>query len=128
VRDEQRRQRITEANPWWRAAAAGQSPTAWSAHQRTLRSRDARDLGYRPGILDDIRTGPITDLLIVLTGPRRIGRSVALLDPAAALCARPDLDARQMIHLPCDGTNAQDLHRCPVASSPRRRPGARWPR
>jgi len=111
MRDDQRRQRLVDANPWWRAASAGEDPTAWTAHQRILRSRAEYDLGYRPGILDDVRTGPVTDLLAVLTGPRRIGKSVALLDTAAALCARPDLEPRQVVYLPCDGMNAQDVRR-----------------
>jgi len=114
MRDDQRRQRLVAANPWWRAASVGEDPTAWTAHQRILRSRADYDLGYRPEILDDVRTGPVTDLLAVLTGPRRIGKSVALLDTAAALCARRDLDPRQVVYLPCDGMNAQDVHRCLV--------------
>ncbi|MEJ7756448.1 MAG: hypothetical protein WKF83_09125 [Nocardioidaceae bacterium] len=80
MRDDQRRQRLVDANPWWRAASAGEDPTAWAAHQRILRSRADYDLGYRPDILNDVRTEPVTDLLAVLTGPRRIGKSVALLD------------------------------------------------
>jgi len=55
--------------------------------------------------------GPVTDLLTVLTGPRRIGKSVALLDTAAALCARADVDPRQVIHLPCDEMRDRDLRR-----------------
>jgi predicted AAA+ superfamily ATPase len=47
----------------------------------------------------------------VLTGPRRVGKSVALLDLAADLCGRTDVDARQIIHLPCDGMAARDLRR-----------------
>ena len=111
MRDDQRRQRLVNANPWWRAASAGEDPTAWTAHHRVLRSRDEYDLGYRPPILDDVRTRPVTNLLTVLTGPRRIGKSVALLDTAAALCARSDIDPRQVVYLPCDGMNAQDVHR-----------------
>lgn len=114
MRDDQRRQHLVDSNPWWRAASAGEDPTAWTTHQRILRSRQDYDLGYRPGILDDVRTGPITDLLVVLTGPRRIGKSVALLDTAAELCARPDLDPRQVVYLPCDGMSAQDVRRCLV--------------
>jgi predicted AAA+ superfamily ATPase len=36
---------------------------------------------------------------------------VALLDLAAALCARQDVDPRQVIHLPCDELQARDLRR-----------------
>lgn len=114
MRDDQRRQHLVDANPWWHAASLGQNPTAWTSHQRTLRGRQDYDLGYRPDILEDIRTGPATDLLVVLAGPRRIGKSVALLDAAAALCARPDLDPRQVVYLPCDGMTSQDVRRCLV--------------
>jgi hypothetical protein len=62
-------------------------------------------------VLDDIAAGPLTDQLAVLTGPRRIGKSVALLDTAAALCTRTDVDPRQVIHLPCDGMRDRDLRR-----------------
>lgn len=114
MRDDQRRQRLAESNPWWRAAAAGQDPQAWAAHHRVLRGRDEYELGYRPTILDDVRTGPVSDLLTVLTGPRRIGKSVTLLDTAHALCGRADLDPRQVVYLPCDGMTAQDVNRCLV--------------
>lgn len=114
MRDDQRRQHLVDSNPWWQAASLRQDPTAWTMHQRILRDRQSYDLGYRPTLLDDVRTGPVTDLLAVLTGPRRIGKSVALLDTAAELCARPDLDPRQVIYLPCDGMTSQDVRRCLV--------------
>ncbi len=47
----------------------------------------------------------------MLTGPRRVGKSVALLDVVAALYARADIDPRQIIHLPCDGFATRDLRR-----------------
>lgn len=103
MRDDEIRRTLTDANPWWRAAAAGSDPTAWTAHHRLLRDRAAHDLGFRPKILDDIATGPVTDQLVVLTGPRRIGKSVTLIDTAAALCARVDVDPRQIIHFPAMG-------------------------
>jgi hypothetical protein len=112
MRDDQRRQRLADANPWWRAVAGGQDPTACTGHHSVLKGRAAHDLGFRSGVLDDVQSGPVTDQLAVLTGPRRIGKSVALLDTAAALCARRDVDARQVIYLPCDGMAAQDAHRC----------------
>lgn len=114
MRDDQRRQRLADANPWWRAVADGQDPVAWTGHHPVLKGRAAHDLGFRAGVLNDIQSGPVTDQLAVLTGPRRIGKSVALLDAAAALCARRDVDARQVIYLPCDGLAAQGVHRCLV--------------
>lgn len=111
MRDDEIRRVLVDANPWWRAAAAGGDPTGWASDHRLLRDRARHDLGFRSTVLSDVATGPVTDLLTVLTGPRRIGKSVALLDTAAALCSRPDVDARQIIHLPCDGMRDRDLRR-----------------
>lgn len=102
---------LTDSNPWWRAAAAGTSPTAWTSGHRLLRERLKHDLGYRADVLDDIATGPVQDSLVVLAGPRRVGKSVVLIDTAAALCARDDVDARQVVHVPCDGMRDRDLRR-----------------
>jgi len=48
---------------------------------------------------------------VVLTGPRRVGKSVSLLDLAAALCGRADVDPRQLIYVQCDELAARDLRR-----------------
>jgi uncharacterized protein len=62
-------------------------------------------------VLADVANGPLTDRLVVLTGPRRVGKSVALLDAAVALCGRADIEPRQVIHIPCDEFKPQDLRR-----------------
>lgn len=111
MRDDEIRRALTEANPWWRAAVGGGDPTAWTAGHRLLRDRHTHDLGYRPAVLADIASGPVSDQLVVLTGPRRIGKSVTLLDTAATLCRRDDVDPRQVIHVPCDGMWERDLRR-----------------
>lgn len=111
MRDDEIRRSLTEADPWWRAAAAGADPTAWVAAHRLLRDRARHDLGYRSDMLSDIAADQIGDSLVVLTGPRRVGKSVVLLDLAAALCRRPDIDPRQVIHIPCDGMRNRDLRR-----------------
>ncbi len=92
MRDDEIRRILTDANPWWRAAAAGTDPTAWTTGHRLLRDRSTHDLGFRPHVLDDVAGGPVTDQFIVLAGPRRVGKSVALLDAAASLCRREDVD------------------------------------
>ena len=76
-----------------------------------LAARRAFDLGHRASILDDIAAGPLGDGLVVLSGPRRIGKSVAMIDAVAAMCARDDIDPRQLIHVPCDGMKDRDLRR-----------------
>jgi predicted AAA+ superfamily ATPase len=79
-----------------------------------LRSRDAFDLGFRADVLNDVATGPIDDRLVVLRGPRRVGKSVALKDTIAALCSRPDVDPRQLVYIATDGMRAGDLNRVAV--------------
>jgi len=111
VRDDEIRRILTDGNPWWKAAAASQDPTMWISSHRLLRDRFVYDLGFRSEVLDDVSREPITDRLVVLTGPRRVGKSVVLLDAAASLCRRKDLDPRCVIHLPCDGFKVRDLRR-----------------
>lgn len=111
MRDDEIRRLLTDANPWWRAAANANDPTLWAASHRLLRDRASYDLGYRAGVFSDIATGPVSDSLVVLTGPRRVGKSVALLDLAVSLCQRQDVDPRQIIHIPCDSMHQRDLRR-----------------
>lgn len=76
MRDDEIRSRLTLLNPWWRAAATGGDPTPWAADDRVLRDRGQYDLGYRSPVLDDVADGPVDDKLVVLRGPRRVGKSV----------------------------------------------------
>ncbi len=114
MRDDEIRARLVQINPWWRAAAAGSNPTAWAQEDRTLRDRARHDLGYRSTILNDVAVDPIDDRLILLRGPRRVGKSVALKDAVVTLCGRADIDQRQIIYLPADGMSARDLTRAIV--------------
>ena len=111
MRDDELRRQLTDNNPWWRAAAAGNDPTAWVHDNRLLRDRATYDLGYRSTILADLARAPLSDTLVVLTGPRRVGKSIAVLELAEHLCSRADVDPRQVIYLPCDGFVARDLRR-----------------
>lgn len=111
MRDDEIRRILTEANPWWRAAATAEDPLRWTDAHRLLQDRASHDLGYRADVLSDLATEALSGSLVVLTGPRRIGKSVALLDLAAGLCRREDLDPRQVVHLPCDGMRDRDLRR-----------------
>jgi uncharacterized protein len=111
MRDDVIRARLVESNPWWKAAASGIDPTAWADVDPVLRARQPFDLGYRPTILSDIALGPVDDKLVILRGPRRVGKSVLLKDTIAALCQRPDVDPRQVIYLATDTMKAADLNR-----------------
>jgi uncharacterized protein len=88
MRDDRRRQRLADANPWWRPATGGQDPVAWTGYHPVLKGRPAHDLGFRAGVLDDVQSGPATDQIAVLAGPWRIGKSVALLDEARTIDAK----------------------------------------
>ena len=92
MRDDELRRLLADANPWWAAAAAGRDPTAWQQANRSLLHRRQNDLGYRSRVLEDISQEPLDASLVILTGPRRAGKTVALLDCAARLCQRDDLD------------------------------------
>lgn len=105
------RSRLVEVNPWWKARAAGSDPLAWVDDDQVLRDRKRHDVGFRSPILHDIAEGPVTDSLVILRGPRRVGKSVALKDVAARLCTRPDVDPRQIVYLPADGMTAANLGR-----------------
>ena len=111
VRDDVLRERLREANPWWRAVAGGGDAREWAKADRMLRGREPFDLGYRTAILDDVAHGVVDDKLIVLRGPRRVGKSVALKDVALSICTRSDIDPRQLIYFAGDGMSRQDLHR-----------------
>jgi hypothetical protein len=111
MRDDELRRLLTDSNPWWAAAARGADPTAWVAGNRTLRERTRYELGYRATVLDDVASVEPDGRLVVLTGPRRIGKSVALLDAAADLCTLPGVDPRQVVYVPCDTMRGRDVTR-----------------
>jgi uncharacterized protein len=111
VRDDLIRRRLAESNPWWSAGSPADVSSAWVRHDLLLTARGNFDIGYRSDILADIATAPIGDSLTVLQGPRRVGKSVVVRELAAALCTRPDVDARQVVSLACDGMTAQDITR-----------------
>lgn len=111
MRDDELRRLLTDANPWWRSSVAGSDATTWADIHRAFRTRARYDLGHRATILDDVKADALDGRLIVLAGPRRVGKSVALLETALALCQRQDIDARQVIHIPCDQLTARDLRR-----------------
>ena len=114
MRDDIIRARLVESNPWWKAAASGIDPQAWAETDPVLRARTQFDLGYRPTILSDVAIGPVDDKLVIVRGPRRVGKSVLLKDTITALCQRSDVDARQVIYLATDTMKAADLNRVAV--------------
>ena len=114
MRDDVIRGRLVEANPWWKSAAGAADPAGWAGSDQALRSRAPFDLGYRANVLDDIAHGPVDDKLVVVRGPRRVGKSVLLKDTIVELCRRDDIDPRQIIYLATDTMRAGDLNRVTV--------------
>ena len=111
MRDDELRRILADANPWWVNAVTGGDPTQWMAANRVLRDRERYDLGYRTHILDDIASNEPDGSLVVLTGPRRAGKTVTILDTIATLCRSDSVDPRQVVYVPCDGMTARDLRR-----------------
>lgn len=111
VRDDVLRTMLTELNPWWRAAASGSDPVAWTVRDRLLREKRERDIGFRSTLLDDIALSPVGDSLVLLRGPRRVGKSVLMKELAGQLCARSDVDPRQIVYMSCDSLAQRDLIR-----------------
>jgi len=89
---------------WLQGTPGGRTP----AGQRAMCSWGAADtsgLSYRPNVLADIPRGG----LILLRGPRRVGKSVELkrmVQRLLAAATRP----RTIVHAAVDGWRASDLH------------------
>lgn len=128
MRDDEIRRLLREVNPWWRAAISGGDVTAWARDDRTLRLRAAHDLGYRSPVLADLVADPLSDALVLLRGPRRVGKSVALKDLAVSLCLRPDVIAWQVIYLPADTLTERDFRRAFQLGRDTTRPAGERPR
>ena len=92
-------------------ASRGLPPLAWIDSHRLLRDRARYDLGYRTRILDDVARREADGALVVLAGPRRAGKTVALLDTVQSLCSRDDTSPLQVLFIPCDGMQPRDLRR-----------------
>lgn len=128
MRDDELRGRLREQNPWWRARAAGHATDAWTQDDPILRARARWDLGHRSPLLDDVLEQPASDLLIVLRGPRRVGKSVLLRDLAANLCRQPAFEPLRLIALACDGMSPRDLRRAILLGQDSTRSASTGPR
>jgi predicted AAA+ superfamily ATPase len=98
--DAQLRELLLDRNHWWRDASG------WREDDPYLREAAAAPFEYRPEPLGDIAPPG----LYVLTGPRRVGKSLELRRAIARL-----LDAgvppRNVIYCSCDAFSKQDLRR-----------------
>lgn len=91
---------LRERNPWWRDAQA------WRPTDRVLRDADDAPFVYAPDALDGIAPPN----LYVLTGPRRVGKSVAMRRKIQELLESGE-DPRSIVYCSCDGYRPQDLRR-----------------
>lgn len=111
MRDDELRRILTQSNPWWRGAVPGSDRMAWTEHDRLLRDKRQRDIGYRSELLDDVAAADVGDALVLLRGPRRVGKSVLMRELVTRLCQREDIDPRQIVTLSCDSFTQRDLVR-----------------
>lgn len=88
---------LTESNAWWR-------DPEWTRRDVQLRAATRSSLSYRPDVLTDLPRGG----LILLRGPRRVGKSVELKRTVQRLLT-DGVDPRTVIHAAVDGWRAQDL-------------------
>lgn len=89
---------VTGGNAWWR------DPAGWAARDVQLRAATASSLTYTPGVLDGIVPGS----LVLLRGPRRVGKSVELKRLVQNLLSQ-GTPPRAVIHAAADGWRAADL-------------------
>lgn len=100
MRDAEIAERLRERNPWWRQAHG------WQNNDENLREAAQAPFEYRPDVLDDLQAGG----LYTLSGPRRVGKSLALRRAIAHLIDT-GVPARAVIFSSCEGFSLQDLRR-----------------
>ena len=91
-------QRLTTGNPWWR------DPVGWAARDVQLRAAATAGFTYEPQSLAAVPEGA----LVLLRGPRRVGKSVELKRFAQSTLAA-GAPPRAVIHAAVDGWKAADL-------------------
>ena len=108
MRDDQLRRLLRERNPWWHAVATGGDPTAWAQHDPALRPAAESGIAYFPDVVADLRP----PMLVLVRGPRRVGKSVAAKRYIQQLFIDGGAEqARRTIYFATDGWRAQDLRR-----------------
>jgi uncharacterized protein len=124
MRDDQIRQLLRERNPWWTAGVRHSDPTEWARHDSTLLAAESSTITYDPAVVADLAP----PMLLVLRGPRRVGKSVAAKRLIEDLCRNGGVEqANRTIYFSVDGWRAQDLRRAftmgveltPLSTGPR---------
>ncbi|MCG2801391.1 MAG: AAA family ATPase [Cellulomonas sp.] len=91
-------QRLTSGNPWWRDAQR------WAERDVQMRAAATAGFTYEPQALDSVPQGA----LVLLRGPRRVGKSVEL-KRFAQKQLEDGAPPRAIIHAAVDGWRARDL-------------------
>lgn len=101
MRDYERRQHLTNHNPWWT------NPDRWAERDPDLRDARLNAIrAYDPRPLDGIEVGS----LYLLMGPRRAGKSVVMKREIAGLIGS-GIKPEQIAFVPCEDLTGQDLRR-----------------
>jgi predicted AAA+ superfamily ATPase len=100
VNDGELKERLRDRNPWWR-------DDTWWRNDVVLRDAANAPFDYSPSVLADVAAPN----LYVLTGPRRVGKSVAMRRKIRELLDSGAATPRSVIACSCDGFRAQDLRR-----------------
>lgn len=107
MRDDEIRRYLRERNPWWLAAATGGDPTVWARHDPVLMGAEATEVGYTPTLVNDVAP----PMLVVVRGPRRVGKSVMVKRRILDWCSSDQVGPGRVVYASGDGMRAADLRR-----------------
>lgn len=105
--DDELKSILRAMNPWWHASATGGDPLGWTGSDTKLVAANRLKIDYRPPTLDDIVDGG----LYVIRGPRRVGKSVALIRFIAERIAADPTVPMRAIYLALDDFDDRSLRR-----------------
>jgi predicted AAA+ superfamily ATPase len=94
----QRAQELSRLNPWWR------EPDRWQDSDADLLEVRRADLGYSAHVLNNLEDG----CLYILRGPRRVGKTVAVVQCIEQLI-KAGVNASRIVRAAVDGWNEKDL-------------------
>ena len=100
MNDSQLRRLLAERSPW-------RARHGWEAEDPDLRAARRLPLDYEPEPLADIKAPG----LYVLSGPRRVGKSLELKRAIVRLLLARGVDPKTVFYCSCDGLSKQDLRR-----------------
>ena len=94
----QRAQELSRLNPWWR------NPDTWQNADADLLEVRRANLGYNTHVLDELEEG----CLYILRGPRRVGKTVAIVQCIERLI-KTGVNPLRIVRAAVDGWKEKDL-------------------